>query len=120
THQPILLEGRLGKRTPRYLRAVASESKSLALERTSGSACSTNTASSASAIASLSPTGTNRPHLPSSSISLAPPTLLVLTTAVPQASACMSAFGQPSVMEELTKTLARRIHGNGFAKNPGR
>ena len=74
----------------------------------------------ASAIASESPTGTSRPHFPSSSISLGPWSQSVLTTGVPHAIACTSTFGNPSYLDECTISLALDMYANGLTRNPGR
>ena len=82
-----------------------------------GFAPASRDSSIAAAIAPGAATGTCRPHCPFSRISDDPPAS-VLTIGVPTASACISAFGQPSVSEELTKTFACLIQAKGFGTKP--
>src|SRR3990172_4027229 len=79
-----------------------------------------NMASSATDIATTSPTCTKSPNLPLFKISRGPVGQSVATTGIPSANASASTFGQPSARDDKANTSARAIHGHGGDTNPGR
>ena len=73
----------------------------------------------ASLNAVMSPIGTSGAIFPPLNSSLGPLGQSVLTTGVPNARASVRVFGDPSHLDDKTKTAARRIHAHGLSVKPG-